>query len=589
MKKLILVIIALLSISVAFYSCNKDDNNGDDPVDTDPVITTEVVKTNREAEALGNSVYARLQTLSSSFSFLLELATESTISFEGDEPRGAPVISRFEHDAKTGYDTPHDYPNKLFLALYTSIGNSNIAIEKLDSSKVTDKLSQETKDLVKARVKFTRALGYHYLVQIFGEVPLRLKQADAVNTTRVPIDTIYKYIVKDLTEAEAYLPEYDRIKSNASKGAANALLARVYLSWGQHPLSQAEVEAIKDGQADPAYAKDDAKLEKAVEYADKVINSGQYQLLEDYNRNFGVAGENGEEHIYTIHHDGDGVDALQSNHQTHCTFTNRFTNPAADFHIGPADPTVVNRFDDADKRKLLSYTQRLFNTDEGNKEYTWAYPLTSALYGKWIHRSGYAVTGDIPTIERAGGSVAAQPNNINRIEIRYAEVLLIKAEALFFLGRPAEALPFVNQLRQRAFGDNAHNLTSLTKENLFREWELELTFEQKRWTNLVRWKTLIQTVRTVNQFEYFKEGYATEEAATATAAGKGYHNTDDAAQSDYVNAPFHAKAYKHLHAKYNNVRGKHYRFPIPLFEGIEKGVLPQNPGYASTNTAPPQQ
>jgi hypothetical protein len=565
MKKIFYLATIVLSLSL--YSCDDEDDNNE----PGNVITTEVVKTNAEAEALGNSVYARLQTLSSSFSFLIELATDNTISFEIGETKGGPTISRLEHAAKTSDDVPHDYPNKLFSALYTSIGNSNIAIEKLDSSKVTDKLSQETKDLVKARVKFTRALGYHYLVQLFGEVPLRLSQSDTLVIRRSSIDEVYTQIVKDLTEAEPYLPVYDRIKSNPSKGSANAILARVYLAWGHNPLTQAQVEAIKDGKTDPAPSYNNERLQKAVEYADKVINSGQYSLLPDYNRNFGVAGENGDEHIYTIHHDGDGVDQLQSNHQTHCTFTNRFTDLTQDFHIGPADETLLNRFNDADKRKLLSYTTRLFNTDERNAEYRWEFPVTSALYGKWIHRGGYATTGNIPTIERAGGSVAAQPNNINRIEIRYAEVLLIKAEALFFLNRANEALPLINQLRERAFGDTSQNLTTLTKEALFKEWELELTFEQKRWTNLVRWKTLISTVRTVKDFEYFKDGYKDNESVIATAVARGF-NADD------VNAPFFAKVYKHLHAKYDNVKGKHYRFPIPELSGRAWGVE-QNPGY----------
>jgi hypothetical protein len=567
------IFLAVLGLTFAFYSCDDDD-----VVDDNNIITTEVVKTNAEAEALGNAVYPPLQRLSSSFSFLIELATESTISFEGPEDRGAPVISRFEHAAKTGFDVPHDYPDKVFSRLYESIGNSNIAIQKLDSSKVTTKLSQETKNLVKARVKFTRALSYHYLVQLYGEVPLKLKQTDANVATRASIDEVYAQIVKDLTEAEADLPLYDSNKANPSKGAANAILARVYLAWASNPLSLAQVEAIKDSKSDPAAPTwDTGRLQKAVEYADKVINSDQYRLLEDYNRNFGIVGQNGAEHIYTIHHEGDAVDNIsgQSNHQTHCTFTNRFTDLTADFHIGPADETLLNRFDNNDKRKLLTFTTRLFNTEEGNKKYEWVFPVTSPIYGKWIHRSGYETTGDIPTIERAGGNSAAQPNNINRIEIRYAEVLLIKAEALFFLNKATEALPLINQLRERAFGEHfEHNkLTSLTKEALFKEWELELNFEQKRWTNLVRWRTLIATVQTVNQFEYFKEGYKDEASVIATAATRGF--TDEEA----VNTAFYAKAYKHLHAKYNNVKGTHYRFPIPLLSGVEQGVTQQNPGY----------
>jgi hypothetical protein len=563
-----IIFLTAIAFSFALYSCNDDDiDNGGDNGEDENIITTEVVKTDAEAEALGNAVYGPLQTLSSSFSFLLESHTESTISFEGAETAGGPEASRLETKPS------NSYAEKLYNRFYQSIGQSNSVIEKLDSSRVTEKIHQETKDLVKARVKFTRALSYFYLVQLYGEVPLKLKQADANINTRAPIDDIYAQVVADLTEAEEHLPLYDKIKSNPSKGAANAILAKVYLTWGQNPLTQAQVDAIKDSKTDPAVSFNNDRLAKAIEYADKVIDSEQYYLLPDFNRNFGVGGENGDEHIYAIHHDGDGIDA-QGNHQTHCPFTFRF-DLLTDNHIGPADATLIDRFEDADKRKTLSIIDHLYNADEpapGNtpayNEYKYVFPVTSPRYGKFIHRNNYAAG-----LEVAPGSAAGQPNNINRIEIRYAEVLLIKAEALLFLNRAAEALPLVNQIRERAFGNTSHNLTTLTKEALLREWDLELFFEQKHWPNLVRWKNLISTVQSVSQFEYFKESYRDNESVLATAAAQGYTDPET------VNAAFFAKIYKHLHAKYDNISGKFYRFPIPTTSGINLGVAPQNPGY----------
>jgi hypothetical protein len=566
------LVAATVSFSALFTSCGDDDLP-----DQEEIITTEVLKTNAEAYALGNSVFPPLTRLSSSFSFMIELATDNTISFEGPEDRGAPVISRFEHAPKTGFDVPHDYPDKVFSRLFESIGNSNITIEKLDSSRVTDRLSQETKDLVAARVKFTRALSYHYLVQLYGEVPLRLSQKDASVKTRASIDDIYTQIVKDLTEAEVVLPEYDSNKSTITKGSVNAILARVYLSWAGKPLTQSDLTAIANSTSDPAAPQwDNEKLTKAVEYADKVINSSNYELLADFNSIWGIPGQNSREHIYTIHHEGDPTDGDnngQSNHQTHCTFTNRFTDLYVDFHIGPADETLLNQYDNADKRKLITYATTLYDSEGGDAQYDFAFPVTSPIYGKWIHRAGYATTSTTstpPSIYRVGGSAAAQPNNIDRIEVRYAELLLIKAEALLWQGKAGEALLLVNQIRSRA---GIQPLSSLTKEDLFKEWDLELRFEQKRWTNLIRWRTLISTVKSVSNYEYFKEGYKDEESVLLTATARGVTDLET------VNAPFYAKAYKHLHAKYDNVRVKHYRFPIPQLSGIDLGITPQNPGY----------
>jgi hypothetical protein len=551
-------------LSAALYSCSNDDGSEAE----ENVITTEVVKTEREAQALGNGVYAPLQTLSSSFSFLLESTSETTISFEGVETKEGPLASRLETDPANWYT------EKIYTRLYYSIGAANTAIEKLDSSKVTAQLSQATKDLVKARVKFIRALDYLYLVQLYGEAPLVLSTATPVNTTRNAIDEVYAQIIKDLTEAEEVLPDYDIIRSNPSKGAANGLLARAYLTWGQNPLSQSEVAAIAGGTTDPAHSVNNERLTKAVEYADKVINSGNYALLDDYNRNFGVGGENqGTEHIFTIHHDGDGIDE-QGNHQTHCPFTERF-DLWTDNHIGPADVTLVDIFDSSDKRKLYSIVTELYNADEVvstnptvYKKYEYVFPVTSPRFGKFIHRQSYAESGRTVAPSTQDG----QPNNINRIELRYAEVLLYKAEALLFLNRATEALPLVNQLRTRA---GVAPLATLTAADLYKEWYLELSFEQKQWTNLVRWKTLISTILTrVPTYEYYKDDYKDENAVKAKAKALN----PDIADND-INAAFFAKIYKHLHAKVDNIKGKHYRFPIPTNGGTNAGVSPQNPGY----------
>ncbi|KAA6341593.1 RagB/SusD family nutrient uptake outer membrane protein [termite gut metagenome] len=554
------VLLAVVS-SVAFFSCSDTD----EPIQQ---ITEEsVVKTDQEALAFANGVYPPLQRLSSSYSFLLESASESTISFEGTEDEDGPLVSRFE----TNQD--NWYPTKIFNYLYVSVGEANRTIEKVDSSYAGGNLTQATLDLARARVKFVRALDYLYLAQLWGEVPLILSTnaTPAERTTRKSIDDVYAQIVKDLTEAEEGLPAFDNIRSNPSKGAANAILARAYLTWASNPLTQNEIGAIANGQTDPAApAWNTERLQKAVEYADKVIDSGQFKLENDFEKNFGVSAENQSlEHIFTIHHDGDNQGDAQGNHQTHCPFTWRF-DLYQDNHIGPADATLVDRFSDSDKRKRFSIATQLYNIDEkvGNatpdvvtnyEQYDYVFPVTAPRYAKFIHRSPSFV-------EAAYSTEDGQPNNINRIEIRYAEVLLIKAEALFFLGKANEALTLINQLRSRA---GISNLSALTQADLEREWDLELFFEQKHWQNLVRWRKLIQTVLTVEDFEYYKDDYKDEESIAAKFGPA----------TETTNYPFFAKVHKHLHAKYHNVNGKFYRFPIPKgLSGNDLGIT-QNPGY----------
>lgn len=568
-----LAVTALAIGSLAGYSCKKDVVSGDD--NTPPVITGESVwKTDQEALATANAAFPPWQRLSSSFSFLLESTSEHTISFEGADDADGPLVSQFKTDVNNWY------PTKIFNYLYVSVGEANRTIGKADSSSAGGSLSQASINLARAKAKFIRAHAYSYLVNLWGEVPLILttNASQADQTTRKSIDDVYTQIVKDFTEAEAGgLPDFDAIRSNPSRGAANALLARAYLAWASKPLSQTEVAAIAGGKADPGAASwDAAKLQKAVEYADKVINSGNYKLEDNFEANFGVAAEDkSPEHIFTIHHDGDGLGDAQGNHQTHCPFTFRF-DLYQDNHIGPADVTLVNRFDDKDKRKHYSLFTKLYNQDEATvtpatktsdyKEYDYVFPVTSPRIGKFVHR-------DSRFTDVAPGSEAGQPNNINRIEIRYAEVLLIKAEALLKLGKATEAAQVLNQLRRRA---GLEEYTTLTQDELEKEWYLELFFEQRHWSNLVRWRKLVSTiVADVPEFEYYKSDYSSVESISA----KFGPESDGTGGKVKTNYPFFAKIYKHLHAKTDNISGKFYRFPIP--KGLSKNDLgiSQNPGY----------
>ncbi|HBK33095.1 MAG TPA: hypothetical protein DDZ78_15955, partial [Porphyromonadaceae bacterium] len=224
MKKKSLNLAALAAIlisSLVFYSC---ENESDPP----SVVTEESVwKSDQEALATVNAVYPPLQRLSSSYSFLLESATENTISFEGADDEAGPLVSLFQTDINNWY------PTKVFNYLYVSINEANRTVAKADSSYAGGNLSQDVIKLARARAKFVRGLDYLYLTQLWGEVPLILSTTSSKKeqTERQSIDKVYEQIVQDLTEAEADLPPFDQTRSNPSKGAANAILARAYLTW----------------------------------------------------------------------------------------------------------------------------------------------------------------------------------------------------------------------------------------------------------------------------------------------------------------------------------------------------------------------
>jgi hypothetical protein len=509
--------------------------------------------TSERARAYANAVYGPIQTLSSSYSFLLESATETTVSFEGADNVEGPLVSQLDIEEDNWYAV------KVFNRLYRSIAIANSAIDSIALLPVSAELNQDGKDLLTARAKFVRGYDYFQLVQLFGEVPLVLSSVPATSATQIStrrsIDEVYTQIVNDLTGAIPKLPVADANKSNPSQLAAKTILAKVYLTWGQKPLSQSEVEAIKTAKSDPAKpAADNAKLQKAIGYADEVINSGKYRLLSDFNKIWGVPNENNAEVIYSIHHDGDGIDA-QGNHQTHCGFTWP-TDERADPHIQYADVTLENAIPFGDARRLYSYITNVTYDNGAVDTLTW--PLSVVRPGKWVHRKWDG-------INHAEG-VAVQRNDIDHIDFRLAEVYLIKAEAQFYANLGDKGLDAVNTLRTRAGVDS---LTAISEDAIQKEWGYELAFEQKHWINLVRWRTLVKSVLSkVPDYEYYKPAYNDRTLFEALPG------------ADPTRFEFYKRIYKHLHAKTTNIDGHFYRFPIPLSEaGKDLGIDGQNPGY----------
>lgn len=553
MKKNILytsILASALAFSSVLTSCNTDapgDNSGHGSIIDNPVTN--------DATAISavNGAYQYWQPLSSSFSFVIELNSNKLISFEGEESEAGPVESRFEQAADTWYDV------KIFNRLLQSVSADNENITYLNQALQNGKVTQTGYNAAVGKAKFLRGLAYLYLVQLWGEVPIFTEEGGST-TERKSIDDVYNQIVDDFTEAESLLLDYSGDPVTPSKQAAQALLARTYLAWGDNPLSYAQVQAIADTQTDPAFTTTPSRLEKAVEYADKVISSGRLHLDPDYSKLFGRDYESNKrgtnEHLFTIKHDGDASDA-QGNHQTHCSWTFPFQNGQngqafTENHTEVADDDLYDdwyREQPNDKRLAKTYFTHLVNPADG-KDYTYYSPIYTPINGKGVDQS-YENSENLEITK----------NSVDRIEIRYAEVLLIKAEALVQLGRNTEAAVPFNELRDRA---GIEHVDAPTLDQIKREWDYEFTYEQKSLLNNLRWKDLVSSVKKVANYKHFDNSYATE-----GAIGKDGNTVSS----------FFAKIHKHLVAKYNNVRGKHYRQPIPTGLKGEDLHIEQNPGY----------
>lgn len=500
MKKIIILSVIL---SVAFISCND--------LNLSPVgqlADGNFPGSDGDALTLINGAYQPNVGMSTSLGYLIDLTSELEANAENENSGGALL-------GILSIDPSNSYVNSVWSGLFNGITRANDAIDKVEPS---PNVSSDLKKRVVGEAKFLRAYYYFYLVQLWGEVPLVLHNVEGSNTVRTDIDDVYAQIVQDLKDAAESLPRVNEYpaadKGRATKGAAHAYLSKVYLVWGQ-----------TSPKADAATQK--SYFSESVKYADLVTD---YQLQEEFLDNWAIP--NGKESIFATQHiKGQASASDGGNHLVHCSFINGFSNTKLP-HVYPSSNKWYDDFDDRDQRKKGTYVKELYN------------PTTESVFVfDRIRFRKYIDTTDVVT--------SANTRDINRTIIRYAEVLLLKAEAINELngGPNAEAYEAINQVRRRAFRHplttpSADDLPAGLDYNAFKgriqqERVSELTYEQNRKTDLVRWRIYVKTLR-------------------------------EAVSNGYVDPEY----------KKQNVHLKHYRFPIPKSQrDINPEGLWQNWGY----------
>jgi hypothetical protein len=419
-------------------------------------------------------------------------------------------------------------PTNLFVGYaweehYTAINRANVVIDK-----VTDAgwLDEQSKQNYINEARFLRALMYFNLVRYFGGVPIVLHDGEGEGAPRNSIDEVFAQIVDDLTAAESLPAGYSTRDSKASSLAASALLSKVYLEWAQTSTEKGK-------------GRQQANYQQAISYADKVIRSGKYKLLDKFIDNWSVDKKNGPEHIFSIEHDR----SVNGNITGHCTFATNWSNSepvllaTSDRYYEQTDPN--------DQRRDGSWAKRLFNPNTGT-DFIFDIPR----FRKYIDSLNYANPA-------SSGNAAGQSTNTT--VIRYAEVLLIKAEAENELNGPTDAAyDAINQVRRRAYWSpylivqrtpsdgSALELSGLSqeqfRERLREERRLEFVLEGHRWFDLKRWHILVK---------YVKEHTPSNEEVTGTKTTKA-----------------------------QNVSKKNYYLPLPQDQIILNPKLEQNWGYS---------
>jgi len=326
-------------------------------------------------------------------------------------------------------ETTIDYVGRdSWIAHYKGIGRANSVIGRIEDVEMD--ASQKTR--IVGEAKFLRSLLYYNLATTFGNVPLVLNEAtsadDDKENVQVPIAQIYSQIAADLTEAESSLPSTAK-GGRATKGAAAALLGKVYLTQGDKTSAASALKRV----------------------------SG-YSLVDNYTDLWGVENEFNKESIFEVSYEsGYGV------------LGNLYTS-AMNTELGATVTSGPRNF--PTKSLISSY-------EAGDTRFE------ASIAGIGSEAVGFAADGAGWCIKYGTTNPSTDNDGPNNwVVLRYADVLLMLAEAL---GESTESYGYINQVRARAgLGAISSSTAGTFAEKLLQERKVELAFEGHRWPDLKR-------------------------------------------------------------------------------------------------------
>ncbi len=358
---------------------------------------------------------------------------------------------------------------------YDGITRCNKLLYELGRAQITWS-DEQLKERSAGEALFLRALYYFNLVRQFGGVPLvttPITSQEAVDIKRAPEDAVYENIVDDLRLAIEHFNQAKGIKENgrANEGAARALLGKVHLTRHQYAEAAPVLEAV--------------------------ISSGDYQLLPDYSALFNPSEKDYKETIFAIQFSENSPE-----------LANRFIFMFAPHTSGGA---VTNR-------PLINIVSAGWNypTDDLIDAFEEGDVRKEASIAYWTGEDWDNQVRPIPYCFKYKPPVNA-PNDRcgdNFPILRYSDVLLMYAEVLNESGRTAEAIPFVQQVRNRAGLTAPVPATDpeTLRAAIQKERQVEFCFENQRWYDLKRTGKAIEVLTAHGVREKAKKSFLYPEA-----------------------------------------------------------------------------
>lgn len=335
---------------------------------------------------------------------------------------------------------------------YLGVFRSHLVLENVPGIE----MDESKKSRILAEARFLRAYYYFILVTLFGDVPLiKTSQVEVKEVTRDPKADVYQFIRYDLSAAADVLPSKSTMPAaengRITKGAAQAYLGKVFL-----------------------YMRDFTNAEL---WFKKVIDSGEYRLVDDYASLFTIAGEFGNENIFEINH------LYSAQFLAARNLGSIRQGSAGMYGYGFANPSqdLVDEFEQGDPRLWQTvYKQGDVMpdgkiADVGNSE------------TGYMSKKAYLIASDFPP---TGDPIHS---GRNEIKLRYGMLLLWYAEAANENGNSQAAVGSLNEVRRRArqgkqqvLPDVAPGTQEELRRAIYHEQRVEYAMENHRFFDLVR-------------------------------------------------------------------------------------------------------
>ena len=436
----------------------------------------------------------------------------------------------------TGMTTDNWAFDDIWYRLYSGVARANAALKSLDGMDANERIGEMR--FLRGHYMFLLKVMFKHIVYVDETIPT--SDYTKISNRQYTNDQLWQKIADDFKFAYDHLPDTQVEKGRPTQAAASAYLAKVMLYKAYRQNEKNEVVEINE---------DDLKA--VITYTDNAImTAGGFGLEEDFAYNFLPQYENGKESIWAVQYSQDD-NTMYGN----LNFGNELTAPqffgCCDFQ--KPSQNLVNAFRTENGRPMFdtynekdnydvqgNYDPRLFHTVaipgfpyKYNVNYifdkTWTrneqeyYGLYSSLKEN--------VDPDCSCLKKVNSPFVA--NSMNRIVLRYADVVLMRAEALIQLNRLSEALPLVNEIRNRAarsttlvfdygasFKVEPYTMAEWTDRDIAMrdlKWErrLELALEGSRFFDLVRWGDAAKVMNQYYASEASRRSYYSDANFTA--------------------------------------------------------------------------